>query len=172
MAGKLKINQLQLGDSATATQNFVLQSNVDGTAKLARGNAGATTQDIMTVDASGKVAFPQNTVVQGVKAWCNFNGTLTGTNAPRAGSNVSSVTRNGAGDYTINFTSALADANYVASFSCPNRTDTTVAVVMEYSTDGVNPATKTTTSFRIAVRAASNNTGMDTADINVTIFGN
>ena len=59
MAGKLKINQLQLGDSATATQNFVLQTNVDGTAKLARGNAGATTQDVMTVDASGMAAFPQ-----------------------------------------------------------------------------------------------------------------
>ena len=59
MAGQVKIDKLQLGDSATATQNFVLQTNVDGTAKLARGNAGATTQDIMTVDAVGKVAFPQ-----------------------------------------------------------------------------------------------------------------
>lgn len=112
-----------------------------------------------------------SSVGSSAKAWCNFDGRTTGTNAPRAGSNVSSVTRNGAGDYTINFTSALANANYVASFSCPNRTDTTVAVVMEYSTDGSTPATKTTTSFRIVVRAASNNTGMDTGDINVIIFG-
>lgn len=61
MAGKTVINQLQLGDSATATQNFVLQTNVDGTAKLARGNAGATTQDILTVDTNGKVTFPLGT---------------------------------------------------------------------------------------------------------------
>ena len=62
MAGQVKVNQVQLGDSVTATQNFVLQTNVDGTAKLARGNVGATTQDILTVDAAGKVAFPQNPV--------------------------------------------------------------------------------------------------------------
>lgn len=62
MAGKLSINQVQLGDSVTATQNAVLQTNVDGTFKLARGNAGATTQDIITVDANGRVAMPQSVV--------------------------------------------------------------------------------------------------------------
>jgi len=57
MAGQIKVNQLQLGDSLTATQNFVWQTNVDGTAKLARGNVGATTQDILTVDAAGAVTM-------------------------------------------------------------------------------------------------------------------
>lgn len=46
------------------------------------------------------------------KAWCMFNGTTVGTNAPTAGHNVTSVTRNGAGDYTINFTTAFSSANY------------------------------------------------------------
>ena len=62
MAGQIKANQLQLGDSATATQNFVWQTNVDGTAKLARGNIGATSQDILTVGAGGVVKTPQNLV--------------------------------------------------------------------------------------------------------------
>jgi hypothetical protein len=44
------------------------------------------------------------------KAWVNFNG--TGTVAIRASYNVSSITDNGVGNYTVNFTSALADANY------------------------------------------------------------
>lgn len=44
------------------------------------------------------------------RAWVNFNG--TGTVAIRASFNVSSITDNGTGDYTINFTTALADANY------------------------------------------------------------
>lgn len=44
------------------------------------------------------------------KAWVNFNG--TGVVAIRAQLNVSSITDNGTGDYTVNFTSALADANY------------------------------------------------------------
>jgi hypothetical protein len=62
MAGQIKVNQVQLGDSLTETQNFVWQTNVDGTAKLARGNVGETTQDILTVDANGRVAFNQNAV--------------------------------------------------------------------------------------------------------------
>jgi hypothetical protein len=49
------------------------------------------------------------------KAWVNFNG--TGTVAIRAAFNVSSIQDNGTGDYTVNFTTAMADANYCASFS-------------------------------------------------------
>jgi hypothetical protein len=44
------------------------------------------------------------------KAWVNFNG--TGAVAIRASYNVSSITDNGTGDYTVNFTTAMADANY------------------------------------------------------------
>lgn len=49
------------------------------------------------------------------RAWCTFDGTLTGTNAPAAGGNISSVTRNGAGDYTVNFSVAMPNANYAIS---------------------------------------------------------
>ena len=59
MAGTISVNTIQLGNSATATQNFVLQTNLDGTAKLSRGNVGATTQDVLTIDASGLVALTQ-----------------------------------------------------------------------------------------------------------------
>jgi hypothetical protein len=44
------------------------------------------------------------------RAWVNFNG--TGTVAIRASFNVSSITDNGAGNYTVNFTTAMPDANY------------------------------------------------------------
>jgi hypothetical protein len=50
--------------------------------------------------------------IYGARAWVNFNG--TGTVAIRASGNVSSITDNGTGDYTVNFTTALADANYSA----------------------------------------------------------
>ena len=46
------------------------------------------------------------------KAWVNFNG--TGTVAIRGSGNVSSITDNGTGDYTVNFTVAMADANFSA----------------------------------------------------------
>lgn len=53
----LKIIKAQLGLSATATQNFTLTAeNADGTMKLARGNAGATSQDILTVASDGTVS--------------------------------------------------------------------------------------------------------------------
>ena len=46
----------------------------------------------------------------GCRAWVNFNG--DGTVAIRASGNVSSITDNGTGDYTVNFTNAMPDANY------------------------------------------------------------
>lgn len=49
------------------------------------------------------------------RAWVNFNG--TGTVAIRASSNVSSITDNGVGDYTVNFTNAMPDANFCVSLS-------------------------------------------------------
>ena len=53
----LKSNSVQIGQSATATQNFTLSvpSSPDGTIKLARGNSGATTADVLTVNASGAI---------------------------------------------------------------------------------------------------------------------
>ena len=44
------------------------------------------------------------------RAWVNFNG--TGTVAIRAAGNVSSITDNGVGDYTVNFATAMPDANF------------------------------------------------------------
>ena len=57
----IKANAVQIGQSPTATQNFTLAvpSSPDGTIKLARGNAGATTQDVLNVSNTGVVSFPQ-----------------------------------------------------------------------------------------------------------------
>ena len=74
------------------------------------------------------------------RAWVNFNG--TGTVAIRASGNVTSITDNGTGDYTANFTTAMSDANFSASgagsadgagssgigFSVESRSTTTVRV--------------------------------------------
>jgi len=53
----LKANSVQIGQSATATENFTLAvpSSPDGTIKLARGNSGSTTADIFSVDAGGTI---------------------------------------------------------------------------------------------------------------------
>ena len=57
----IKANAVQIGQSGIATDNFTLAvpSSPDGTIKLARGNSGATTQDVMNVSNVGVVSFPQ-----------------------------------------------------------------------------------------------------------------
>lgn len=50
-------NNYQIGQSLTAANNFTLVSDGAGGVKLARGNAGATTQDILSVNAAGVVTL-------------------------------------------------------------------------------------------------------------------
>lgn len=72
------------------------------------------------------------------RAWVNFNG--TGTVAIRASGNVSSITDNGVGSYTINIANAIEDANYcilTTAGASSSRGDMTV--------DGV----PTTTAFSV-----------------------
>lgn len=54
MAGRITTNQVQLGDSATASQNFHLQTNVDGTLNLNRGNVGAAIAALFQIDSLGR----------------------------------------------------------------------------------------------------------------------
>jgi hypothetical protein len=49
------------------------------------------------------------------RAWVNFNG--TGTVSIRASGNISSITDNGTGHYTANFSSSMPDVNYAVSYS-------------------------------------------------------
>mgnify|MGYP003655540963 CR=1 FL=1 len=62
------------------------------------------------------------------RAWVNFNG--TGTVAIRASGNVSSITDNGTGTYTVNFATAMPDANYTAVGSADRTIGTRQCVVV------------------------------------------
>ena len=67
------------------------------------------------------------------KAWVNFNG--TGTVVIRAAGNVSSITDNSTGNYTVNFTNAMSDANYSASgiLERENTSNTDTPVLYTYN---------------------------------------
>jgi hypothetical protein len=67
---------------------------------------------VSTLNNDTGVLAVQNGMTGIAKAWVNFNG--TGTPAIRASFNVSSITDNGTGNYTVNFTTAMLDANYSA----------------------------------------------------------
>jgi hypothetical protein len=114
-SGQVTATKLQTGVSGTNTNNFILDASAaDGTMKLERGDG----QDIMTVDAAGKVSFPQNAVYPKLIATAVFDGALTGSNAPIAGFGVTTVTRNSAGNYTINLSSYLRrQCNHIVSIA-------------------------------------------------------
>lgn len=92
--------------------SVVISGNTSGSVTLAAPDvAGTTTQTLPLV--TGNVLNDANCGV--CKAWVNFNGVTTVT--IRGSYNVSSVTRGALGFYTINFTSALVDANYIPLIS-------------------------------------------------------
>jgi hypothetical protein len=63
--------------------------------------------------SDGSVSTSSTNCIQGsAKAWVNFNGTLSTPITPRGSYNVGSVTKNGTGDYTVNFTNAMPNVNY------------------------------------------------------------
>jgi hypothetical protein len=85
-------------------------------------DASVTTADIADGDiTAAKLSGAQSgsAPIYGARAWVNFNG--TGVVAIRGSGNVSSITDNNVGDYTVNFTTALADVNYAAVVACTQR---------------------------------------------------
>ena len=109
-----------------------------------------------SVIPGGSTLYPQF----GCRAWVNFNG--TGTVAIRASGNVSSITDNGVGDYTVNFTTALADANYCYNMT-KRRDGSTLGIALGHS--GTVP---TASAFRLL--SYDQTTIADSDTINVAIF--
>jgi len=103
------------------------------------------------------------------KAWVNFdsNGTLAVTDS----FNVSSVTDNGVGDYTINFTSAFANTNYCIVGACEQR-NTPFGSYAENFQIPVG-ATKTTSAARVCTNVVtpSSSAAVDEDRIYVVFFG-
>jgi hypothetical protein len=125
-----------------------------GTAQLVNGSVTAS-------------KLGTNEQKQIAKAWVNFNGTGTIGQAQtiRSSYNVSSVTKNGTGDYTINFTTAMADANY------------SVIATSGDSSSGIGSESTTaynllTSSFKITSATASSGSTIDRSLICAAIFGN
>lgn len=83
------------------------------------GGAGITFPDTVQ-QTNGMTNTGGNPKYYAARAWVNFKG--TGTVSIRASANVSSITDNGTGDFTVNFTTAMPDANY-SVVAMPSGTD-------------------------------------------------
>lgn len=134
MAGIVVADTLQ----AASTSTLVLKNGVANTPPTVQDSAGTQIGTFC-------------------RAWVNFNG--TGTVAIRASFNVSSITDNGVGDYTVNFATAMADANYCAE----------VSSLFSTAANSVNNVVSiATTTCRL--NHAENNAVADSASMYLAIF--
>jgi hypothetical protein len=143
----------------------------DASGVLQLASANGTTA--VTIDASGQ----QSSTIVGYgtyneykcRAWVNFNG--TGTVAIRASGNVSSITDNGVGAYTVNFTTAMPDINY--SVSSQGGIVTTVGpaigVIQPFYSTGTTREAPLVGSFKISCENFAG-TMFDSIDVCLAIF--
>jgi hypothetical protein len=118
----------------------------------------ANSAPIMTaLNASGSAP------IYACRAWVNFNG--TGTVAIRASGNVSSITDNGNGDYTVNFTNAMTDANYcIAGTGSGYTTNMLPLTPSDFTT------ARTASAARFVILAINGGAGVDCVQVGVAIF--
>jgi len=136
---------------------FTIDNTVVTDAKL---NLSANASNIKTaLNATGSAP------IYACRAWVNFNG--TGTVAIRASGNVSSITDNGTGDYTINFTTAMQDVNYAVVCGGGGYINAGSHDAIVVSVDALN--TRTTSSVRVRVKQLGQST-LDALNVDVSIF--
>ena len=96
----------------------------------------------------------------GCRVWVNFNGTTSSPSTIRGSGNVTSVTKNGSGDFTINFTTALVDTNYAPMITADRG---------GHAAMGYKPTTIATSSYRFT-SVQQQGTALDSEFTSVTIF--
>ena len=127
-----------------------------------------TTAKVTTIqDASGSNGSTPEQVFQGrAKAWVNFNG--EGTIAIRDSFNVSSITDEAVGVYTVNIDTDMANVNYCAvvttGYSSNNIQTSQNSQLFQHST-------KTVGSYKIRQGNSENNSNDDADDVNAVVFG-
>jgi hypothetical protein len=162
-----------MGDSmstiinATTTNGVVIQPDNSGSLVLQTNN-GTTA---VTIDTSQNLQFNSGygsvATAYGCRAWVNFNG--TGTVAIRASGNVSSITDNGTGDYTVNFITAMPDINYIGTLTASGISDSFCTKINTNNATGTEVA-PSTTAMRVMTNAGYGLGGRDEKYINFVAF--
>lgn len=88
-----------------------MPTTISGSSVSTSTITGTTSVSAPTINLTGGVSMPAATTAV-VRAWANFNGT---DGSRRASFNISGITRNSLGAYTVTFATALEDANYAVS---------------------------------------------------------
>lgn len=140
--------------------NLDIQQVGAGTVNIYRNGVG-----VLSISDSNELQFNSGfgsaATAYGCRAWVNFNG--TGTVSIRNSGNVSSITDNGTGDYTVNFITAMPDANYSVSLAYTNEANSQHGIGFLH--------TLTTGSVRVQhYNAANSSQTTDKAIVAINIF--
>ena len=120
-------------------------------------------------DTSGNNNSTPEEINQGrAKAWVNFDGTATNISSTANGYNVSTITDNGPGDYTVNFTNAMPNANYAVAISGKANGGNSAIPIPHYNASGVMTTTSMTFFFS---ESNSYGTKRDSAIVSFVVFG-
>jgi len=166
------------GDTFTVPSGVTLTNNGTATGfsePAYAANASASTGAV-NIDASDNLQFDSGygstATAYGCRAWVNFNG--TGTVSIYDSANVSSITDNGTGDYTVNFSNSMPDINYSFQGSASHTTGTSNAIhTVELRTGVARSTSKTTSSIRhdvVYVHPGSYRARFDYAEICISYF--
>jgi hypothetical protein len=156
-----------VGDLSVSTNK--IQDNAITTAKIAAG--AVIPADLSTGAPSwteaGLLQFNSGygsvATAYGCRAWVNFNG--TGTPAIRGSGNVTSITDNGTGNYTVNFTTAMPDTNYAVV--CMGGDSSAVFGELVHA---ANPPAQLTTSVQFLVSANNTSARADSNYVAIAVF--
>jgi hypothetical protein len=151
------------GITPGTTVSSVGASSVVISAGLDTDGVGIAGGEPISFYKSTKALSPGLVAGQLCRAWVNFNG--TGTVAIRAAYNVASISDNGSGDYTVNFATAMPDANY-----CVVGTSGKATTTYQSTTSTVTTAAISSSSIQIFNREWGTNTVIDAEYMFVTIF--
>jgi hypothetical protein len=130
-----------------------------------KADAGSRTER-MRIASDGTISTTIGSTLYGAypsRAWVNFNG--TSTVAIRQSRNVSSITDNGTGDYTVNFTQAMPDEEYSVAGVCVGSTSNAFSLIC-----GAGGSSLAAGSVRFGIIAASTGTQQDYSHISIQIF--
>ena len=182
LAGATTSAQYLRGNGTNVVMSAIQVADVPTLNQNTTGNAGTVTNGVYTTGnqtISGTKTFSSGVVLgsstlapsgsapsYAARVWVNFNG--TGTVAIRASGNVTSITDNGIGDYTVNFTTALADADYsIVGLGCA-LSDGDTSTLRGAQLYG--PTALATTSARIKMMNGLNNESYDSPIACISVF--
>ena len=168
---RIKLSDSGIAGESDSNNTVHIRGDNDFLKLMAAGNGGLIYEEDgtehLSIASGGQLkfnaGFGSSGKAYGVRAWVNFNG--TGTVAIRDNGNVSSITDGGTGDYSVNFTTAMPDANYAILGTAGHTSASNLIALTVNHVSGSLPATGS-----VHVYTAYQNTyAFDSVNVSVAI---